>query len=494
MCFSVLTVIFLVGVITLICYISGVNVWGKNTQLNFPPGPRPLPLIGNLNIMDLKRPYNTLCELSEKYGSVFSIQLGMKKMVVLSGYETVKEALVNHAEEFEERARVPSFEDTSKGYGVLFSHGENWRVMRRFTIATLRDFGMGKRTTEDKIVEECGFLINNFESYHGAPFDTMLNMALPVANIIVSLVQGHRFDYNDPVLKRLILILDKGDRLLGSPKISLFNIFPILGFLNGSLKAIRNIVTEVNDYIKFTLLECHKQLDINDQRCFIDAFLSRQKEEKDNPNTYYSEENLVNVVQNLFAAGMGTTAITLRWSLLLMMKYPEIQEKVQEEIDRVIGSSQPRTEHRKHMPYTDAVIHEVQRFANIVPLNLPHETSRDINFKGYFLPKGTYIIPFLTSVLRDKTYFKNPKEFNPQHFLDAGGKFAKNDAFMPFSAGRRSCLGETLAKMELFLFFTSLLQKFTIRLPPGVTHVDLTPDIGITNPPVPHLICALPRS
>ncbi|XP_030054601.1 cytochrome P450 2K1-like isoform X2 [Microcaecilia unicolor] len=420
--------------------------------------------------------------------------MGMKKMVILTGYETVKEALVSHADEFEERARVPSFEDVSNGHGVIFSHGENWKVMRRFTLTTLRDFGMGKRTIEDKIVEECGFLINHFESFHGTPFDTMMNITFPVANIIVSIVEGHRFDYDDPVFQRLINIIDKADRLLGSPMVSLYNTFPLLGFLTGNIRKIRNIVTEVNAYIKTTLIESRKQLDTNDQRSFIDAFLSRQKEEKNNPDKYFNEDNLVNLVQNLFAAGMGTTSTTLRWGLLLMMKYPEIQEKVQEEIERVIGSSQARAEHRKHMPYTDAVIHEVQRFANIVPMNLPHETTRDINFKGYFLPKGTFIIPLLTSVLRDKTYFENPEEFNPQHFLDSDGKFVKKDAFMPFSAGRRVCVGETLAKMELFLFFTSLLQKFTIRLPPGVTQVDLTPQIGITTPPMPHLICALQRS
>nr|XP_033793246.1 cytochrome P450 2K1-like [Geotrypetes seraphini] len=494
MCFSVLTVIFLVGFITLICYIRGVNVWKNNIQQNFPPGPRPLPLIGNLHIMDLKRPHETLCKLSEKYGSVFSIQLGMKKMVVLTGYETVKEALVNHADEFEERARVPMFEDFAKGHGIIFSHGETWKVMRRFALTTLRDFGMGKKTIEDKIIEECGFLINQFESFHGTPFDTLMSLTLPIANIIVSILQGYRFDYNDPVLRRIIHINNKADRLLGTPMVLLYNIFPIFRFLPGNHKTVYNIVLEINAYIKSTLMECQRQLDTNDQRSFIDAFLSRQKEEKDHPNTHFNEENLVNVVQNLLGAGMSTTATTFQWCLLIMMKYPEIQEKVQEEIERVIGSSQPRTEHRKHMPYTNAVIHEVQRFANIVPMNLPHETSRDTNFKGYFLPKGTFVIPLLASVLRDKTYFENPEEFDPRHFLNMDGKFVINDAFMPFSAGRRICVGENLAKMELFLFFSSLLQKFTIRPPPGVTDVDLTPTFGITTPPMPHQICALSRT
>ncbi|PIO37614.1 hypothetical protein AB205_0107250, partial [Aquarana catesbeiana] len=109
--------------------------------------------------------------------------------------------------------------------------------------------------------------------------------------------------------------------------------------------------------------------------------------------------------------------------------------RVHEEIDRVIGSSQPRTDYRKDMPYTNAVIHETQRFANILPMNLPRETTRDITFQGYHLPKGTYIVPLLESVLYDKTQFERPESFYPEHFLDSQGAFVKKEAFMPFSAG-----------------------------------------------------------
>ncbi|XP_069584346.1 cytochrome P450 2C31-like [Ranitomeya imitator] len=150
---------------------------------------------------------------------------------------------------------------------------------------------------------------------------------------------------------------------------------------------------------------------------------------------------------------METTALTLRWGLLLMMKYPEIQKNVQSEIDKVIGSNEPQTIHRKEMPYTEAVIHEIQRFGNIVPANLPHATTQDVNFRGYLLPKGIQVIPLLTSVLYDKNHFVKADEFYPEHFLDSCGKFVRNEAFMPFSAGKRSCAGENLAKIELYLFF-----------------------------------------
>ncbi|XP_063297708.1 cytochrome P450 2K1-like [Pelobates fuscus] len=127
-------------------------------------------------------------------------------------------------------------------------------------------------------------------------------------------------------------------------------------------------------------------------------------------------------------------------------------------------------------------------------MNLPQYTTKDVNFKGYFIPKGITIVPLLYSVLRDKTQFAEPEKFNPNYFLDAHGNFVKKDAFMPFSAGRRVCAGETPARMEHFLFFTSLLQKFHFCLPSGVIDVDLTPGVGILTPPFPYKMCAIPRA
>ncbi|NXJ70206.1 CP2W1 protein, partial [Rostratula benghalensis] len=109
--------------------------------------------------------------------------------------------------------------------------------------------------------------------------------------------------------------------------------------------------------------------------------------------------------------------------------------------------------------FTNAVIHEVQRFVTLLP-HVPRCASADTHFKGYFIPKGTMVIPLLTSVLLDKTQWETPDEFNPNHFLDADGNFVKRKAFLPFSAGRRNCIGESLATMELFIFFTGLIQKF----------------------------------
>ncbi|XP_075125324.1 cytochrome P450 2K1-like isoform X1 [Leptodactylus fuscus] len=465
----------------------------RNSHSKLPPGPRPLPIIGNLHMLDLNRPYQTLHQLSKKYGPVYTIQMGGEKVVMLCGYEAVKDALVNHADEFSGRPGIPLFDDIVKGRGVILATGENWKVMRRFTLSTLRDFGMGKKTIENKISEESDFLVQKFRSYKGEPFNNILIINAAVANIIVSILLSKRFDYEDPTLVKLLKMNYENVQLSGGTMAVLYNTYPsVMKWFTSVKDKMAKNVEEVQGFLKETFTNQRKELDVNDQRNLIDAFLVKQQEEKPNPELYFTNENLIMLVNDLFDAGMETTSTTLRWGILLMMKYPEIQKKVQSEIEKVIGSAEPQVTHRKEMPYTDAVIHEIQRFGNIIPANLPHATTQDVNFRGYLLPKGTHVIPLLTSVLFDKDHFKKADEFYPEHFLDSSGNFVKKEAFMPFSAGKRSCAGENLAKMELFLFFTKLLQNFTFQAPPGDT-LDLTPAVGFTCAPMPHKICALPR-
>ncbi|XP_031650548.1 cytochrome P450 2K1 [Oncorhynchus kisutch] len=462
-----------------------------------PPGPRPLPLLGNILQLDLRRPYQTLCELSKKYGSVFTVHIGPRKVVVLAGYKTVKQALVNHAEEFGDRGINHLFSELNKGHGIVFANGDSWKEMRRFALTNLRDFGMGKKASEEKIIEEVHYLIEVFEEHKGKAFDTTQAMNYAVSNIICSIVYGSRFDYSDPRFRRSVDQANESIRLGGSISIQLYNMFPWLGpLLKNKTLILKNIADNKGEMKE--LVRGLKET-LNPQMCrgFVDSFLVRKQtlEESGNMNSHYHTENLIQTVANLFAAGTDTTGTTLRWGLLLMAKYPDIQDRVQEEISRVIGSRQALVEDRKNLPYTDAVIHETQRLANIVPMSIPHTTSQDITFQGYFIKKGTDVLPLLTSVLRDESEWKSPHTFNPDHFLDEEGRFVKKDAFMPFSAGRRVCLGESLARMELFLFFTSLLQRFCFSPPPGVREedLDLTPSLGFTLSPSPHQLCAVSR-
>uniref|UniRef100_A0A3P8V4C0 Cytochrome P450 2K1-like n=1 Tax=Cynoglossus semilaevis TaxID=244447 RepID=A0A3P8V4C0_CYNSE len=485
----------LLTALLLLLLVYWASTWTSNPQTNTkePPGPRPLPLLGNLLQLDLKRPFNSFIELSKKYGPVFTVYLGPKKTVVLAGTKTVREALVNNAEVFGERDTPKVFKDVCCFSGVVWSNGELWKEMRRFALMNLRDFGMGKKSCEDKITEECEYLIEVIGSSGGEPFDTTAPLNQAVSNIICSMVYGSRFEYDDPEFTSLVNRTNRIIQLGASAKIRLYNMFPWFRKLFTPKEFFKYLEANIEQNL---MLFSRLKDTLNPQMCrgFVDAFLVHKQnlEESGVTDSHFHDKNLMVTVMNLFAAGTDTTATTLRWGLLLMAKYPKIQDQVQEELRRVIGTRQVQVEDRKNLPFVNAVIHETQRLANIAPVAIPRKISQDITFQGYFIKKGTSVIPLLTSVLYDETEWENPHSFHPAHFLDTEGRFVKRDAFMPFSAGRRICLGESLAKMELFMFFSTLLQNFRFTPPPGVSEedLDLAPRVGLTLNPSTHKLCA----
>ncbi|XP_053416425.1 vitamin D 25-hydroxylase isoform X5 [Nycticebus coucang] len=176
--------------------------------------------------------------------------------------------------------------------------------------------------------------------------------------------------------------------------------------------------------------------------------------------------------------------------LPLFMKMTKMGGQVQKEIDLIMSpSGKPSWDDKCKMPYTEAVLHEVLRFCNIVPLGIFHATSEDAVVRGYSIPKGTTVITNLYSVHFDEKYWKDPEVFYPERFLDSSGYFDKKEALVPFSLGRRHCLGEQLARMEMFLFFTALLQRFHLHFPHELVP-NLKPRLGMTLQPQPYLICA----
>ncbi|XP_001498220.2 cytochrome P450 2F5 isoform X1 [Equus przewalskii] len=453
-----------------------------------PPGPRPLPLLGNLLQLRSQNMLTSLTKLSKKYGSVFTVHLGPRRVVVLSGYQTVKEALVDQAEEFSGRGDYPVFLNFTKGNGIAFSNGDRWKVLRRFSIQILRNFGMGKRSIEERILEEGSFLLAELRNTDGEPFDPTFFLSRSVSNIICSVLFGSRFDYEDKRLLTIISLINENFQIMSSPWGELYNLFPsLLDWVPGPHRRLFQNFGCVKDLIAHSVRDHQASLDPNSPRDFIDCFLTKMAQEKQDPLSHFNMDTLLMTTHNLLFGGTETVGTTLRFTFLVLMKYQEVQARIQEEIDRVVGRARlPALEDRTAMPYTDAVIHEVQRFADIIPMNLPHRVTQDTVFRGFLLPKGTDVITLLNTVHHDPTQFLTPREFNPEHFLDANRCFTKSPAFMPFSAGRRQCLGESLARMELFLFLTAILQSFSLQPLGAPEDIDLTPlSSGLGNLPRP---------
>ncbi|XP_053328573.1 cytochrome P450 2A5-like [Spea bombifrons] len=463
---------------------------------NLPPGPIPLPVLGNLLQLKTGQMVDSLQQMHQKYGDVYTLYLGPRRVVVLCGYEAVKEALVDQGEDFGIRGLLPVVDLYFQGHGVVFSNGDRWKQMRRFSIMTLRSFGMGKRSIEEKIKEEAQCLVEEFRKTNGAPFSPVFHFSQVAANIICSVIFGNRYGYDDADFRRLMQIIDDIFRSMSSFWGQLFDIFDIvMKHLPGPHHRTRRFLHELEEFVKERIEADKKTLNLDSPRHMIDSFLIRMEEEKNNPSTHFTLKNLLKNTVVMFIAGTEGTSITLRHAFLLLLKHPEVKRKVQEEIDRVIGQHRvPEPEDRSSMPYTQAVIHEIQRFANVLPMNLPHATTNDTEYRGFTIPKGTDVFPVLTSILNDSKYFPDPYTFDPNRFLDENGSFKKNEAFMVFSAGIRVCPGEGLARLEVFLFVITLLQHFDITSPVAPEDLDISPQmVGFSNVPPLYEISFIPR-
>ncbi|XP_023271812.1 cytochrome P450 2F3-like [Seriola lalandi dorsalis] len=468
----------------------------SRSQLCLPPGPPGLPVVGNLPQLDKRAPFKSLRKLSETYGPVMTVYLGRQRTVVLVGYDAVKEALVDKAEDFSGRVPLPFLIRVTKGYGLGISNGERWRQLRRFTLTTLRDFGMGRKGMEEWIQEESKHLVAHINSTKATPFNPTYFLSCTVSNVICCLVFGQRFSYDDDHFLHLLQTISEVLKVISSPWGQMYNIFPrLMEWVPGRHHNMFAKIEEVREFIMKKIQEHEDTLDPSSPRDYIDCFLMRLGQEKHIPTTEFHYDNLVSTVLNLYLAGTESTSSTIRFAITVLIKYPKIQENMQREIDAVIGQERcPFMEDRKSLPFTDAVLHEVQRLMDITPFSVPHYSLQDISFRGYTIPKDTVIIPLLHSVLKEEKQWETPWSFNPQHFLDQNGNFKKNPAFMPFSAGKRSCVGESLARMEIFLFLVSLLQRFTFSCPGGPDGVDLSPECsGFANVPRRYDIIATPR-
>uniref|UniRef100_A0A8C8YZF0 Unspecific monooxygenase n=1 Tax=Prolemur simus TaxID=1328070 RepID=A0A8C8YZF0_PROSS len=396
---------------------------------HLPPGPHPLPFLGNILQMDRGGLLKSFLRLREKYGDVFTVYLGRRPVVMLCGIEAIKEALVDKAEDFSGRGKIAMVEPVFQGYGVFFANGDRWKTLWRFSLATMRDFGMGKRSVEERIQEEAQCLLEELQKSKGALLDPAFLFQSIAANIISSIVFGKRFHYRDEEFLKLLDLFFQSSSLISSFSDQLFELFSdFLKFFPGAHRQVYKNLQEVSAFIGH-------------------VYLLRVEKEKSNPHSEFNQKNLILNTLSLFFAGTETTSTTLRYGFLLMLKHPHLTEGVHKEIEQVIGTHRPPAlDNWIKMPYTDAVIHEIQRLAALLRLGVPHMVTRDTHFRGYIMPKNTEVFPILDSALRDPRYFEKPDAFNPDHFLDASGALKKNEAFIPFSLGKRICLGEGISK------------------------------------------------
>ncbi|ETE57127.1 Cytochrome protein, partial [Ophiophagus hannah] len=250
---------------------SSFQMYKKKGQL--PPGPTPWPILGNLFHLPLNKSYK---KLAEKYGPIFTVWIGSKPMVALCGYEVVKDALINQAEEFGGRIHMPFNRRVFQNKGFSTTDEKKWRELRRFTLSTLRDFGMGKKRMSERVQEEALCLLEELAAKKGQPFDPRRNFASAVSNVICAVVFGNRFDYKDHTFIENQQIVESQIRFLTSFQGMVYNTFPkIMEYFPGQhIKSFAEI-EKLCDYIR-EKVELHKKtLDPQNPRDYIDCFLFR---------------------------------------------------------------------------------------------------------------------------------------------------------------------------------------------------------------------------
>ncbi|XP_073523956.1 cytochrome P450 2J4-like isoform X2 [Phyllobates terribilis] len=433
-------------------------------------------------------------KLAKSYGDIYTVWLGETPLVVLNGCKAVKDGIVSHSDALSGRPVASFLKDLLGGKGIVMANGHTWKQQRRFGLMTLKNLGLGKSSLESRIQKEARCMVDLFTAKKGKPFDPSFIIEHAVANIISAVVYGHRFSFDDVTFQELIKSNHCIVENIASSWARMYDAFPwLMKHVPGPHQAAFRHMNYLNEYSKKEI-EIHKEkISSEEPQDVIDYYLSRIEKSKTYTDSTFDEENLLAVITDFFGAGTETTTISLLWGILYMVAYPDIQKRVQKELETVLNGSQACYEDRKHLPYTNAVIHEILRSGNIAAVGIPRTCIKDLKVRNYSLKKDTMVLANLDSVLYDPQYWKAPNQFNPQNFLDSDGNFLMNEAFMPFSAGSRVCLGEQLARLELFIFFSTLMQSFSFQLPEGVTKVNTKRIYKLTLQPNPFKICSVPR-
>ncbi|XP_005097664.1 cytochrome P450 2U1-like [Aplysia californica] len=365
---------------------------------------------------------------------------------------------------------------------------------------------MGTNILVENIQEEASHFVRHLKSFRGQAVDLRVPVSMATANVMCEILLGRRYNYHDPEFAELIKTVLKFFKMLFTT--SVVNYFPFLKYCPGDLFGAKFAKECTSGLVKtfaqhYALHEREKKpagrdkskdKDNNNNDNMIAALLQEKKRKVNNgEETFLDEGNIVRTITDLFIASTETTSSTLLWGILFLIRHPEVQENIYEELCREIGADTAvRLQDRNKLPYINAVIMETQRLANIVPLTM-YTCAKSTEVGGYVIPSGASVLVSLDSVLMDTNLWgSDAKEFRPERFFNTEGKLCARKELIPFSIGRRSCIGEAFAKMELFLFLAILCQNF--KFLPADSLPCQSPVFGLTQTPREFKVRVLSRN
>lgn len=422
-------------------------------------------------------------------GNVVGFYFGRRYGVILQSREAIYEALVKKSSHFASRPTVHSTDTFNPQHNGIIDrqYGDAFRKYHQLSLTILREFGFGKGVMESRINAEVRELVGEVKELNGRPFNPQVLITSSVMNIISSILFGRRFDRFDPKLDELITYVNKF--VTDSQGVVMVDVFPALRFLPMFRRRLKNI-GHVQDcwlaLLQEKVAQCLAKRD--DEVSFVSRFC-------DIEGPQYDSRELLYILRDLTIAGAETSSTSLRWAVALLANHVDIQKRMQDELDSVIPAGRlPSLEDRLNLPYTEAVILEVMRYKTILPVSVPRATTQNTQVCGYFIPAGTMVFPNLYAAHMDPRVWSDPTTFRPDRFLSTDGQqVVGRERVISFSLGKRSCLGEILARQEIFLFLAGLVQHFDFQPPEGQDAIDCHEITCVTLAPRPYDVRLIPR-
>jgi len=440
-----------------------------------------LPIFGVINEMKPNLAIY-LTKLSQKHGPIFKFKLGMREIIVLNSFDLIKKTLKEDGDNYSGRPSLKYIRYLNRDSGIGETDGPTWSEQRSFVLKVLRDFGLGKSKSFEIVQTECIHMLEELGSLNGKVVAFPKFISVYLVNVIAKFEMNKRFSKDDHKLE----VIEKIAAIMTKRKDYVAIFFLMFPFLDDSDLFCRFVLTatsrwkmfdDAHDIFQAEIDDHLKKIDMNAEgEDLIDRFLIKQHQLKQKTGlvSTFTTWQLIRNVFELFVAGYETTSTTLGWSFMFMSRYPEIQNKVYQEIMDEIGNERmPTMNDKKSLNYTQAVMDEIMRMSSVAPLSVVHRNMADTSVNGYFIPKNSLTFPNLYACNYDPERWENPMEFNPQRFLstddDGRLKYSPIEELIPFGIGKRQCLGESLAKMEYFIFLTSIIQKFKVRFSGNVS-------------------------
>ncbi|XP_077221158.1 cytochrome P450 monooxygenase 76AD131-like [Tasmannia lanceolata] len=478
-------IVFTVAIVIISWFIWVIKKSRKGS-VQLPPGPRGLPLLGNLPFLqpDLHRYF---VKLSGIYGPIFKLRLGRKVMIILSSPSMAKEVLKDHDSTFANHdVIVSALIATYGGSDIVWSpYGPVWRMLRRVCIQELLNnasLDAGRALRRKQVLQTLGDLYARI----GTQVDIGEKITETIFNTMTSTLWGASLKGEEAskVASEFRQVMGEMTVVVGQPNIS--DLFPILTRFDvqGVQRQTRRLMSWF-DRIFVSILEKRMKLDAapgeeNEIKDFLDILLKLK--EKADPKTPLTMTHVKALLLDMVAGGVDTSSTTLEWAMAEMMHRPETMKKVQEELDAVVGKDNILEDyHAANLPYLDAVVKETLRLHPPNVFLIPHTPSESCIVGGYTIPKGSGIYVNVWAIQRDPSVWDNPLEFDPDRFLNTTGNkwdYRGNDfRYFPFGSGRRICPGIPLAERSLNYVLGSLLHSFNWQLPKE-TKIDLADKFG----------------